>query len=261
MHYYQFNIADYRKDTVHLSPMEHFIYRQLIDWYYLDEKPIPRETQVVMRRLGLGSSGLSELENVLNDFFKMTQKGWTHSRIERDLNGYKEKRDISRRNGSKGGRPKKQELSEVEKPRRTQPVISGNPDVTQTKPNHKPRTINQEPSLRKDANASCTKPSVSHSKMNGAPYQKIVDIYHETLPMLRRVRTLTDNRKNQMRLRCQNEFPDLDTWQAYFEDIGKSKFLTGQADPVNGGRVWQADIDWLLKPGNIAKVSEGKYHG
>ena len=55
MHYYKFNIADYRKDTGHLSTLEHGIYRQLIDWQYLDEKPIPLETQVVSRRLRLGS--------------------------------------------------------------------------------------------------------------------------------------------------------------------------------------------------------------
>ncbi|MER2164727.1 MAG: DUF1376 domain-containing protein, partial [Psychrobacter alimentarius] len=35
MHYYSFNIADYKKDTAHLKPMEHYIYRSLIDLYYL----------------------------------------------------------------------------------------------------------------------------------------------------------------------------------------------------------------------------------
>ena len=72
MHYYQFNIGDYRADTAHLSIIEHGIYRQLIDWYYLDEKPIPKETQVVMRRLRLGSDEQHYLTNVLNDFFVLT---------------------------------------------------------------------------------------------------------------------------------------------------------------------------------------------
>ena len=61
MHYYQFNISDYRADTAHLNIIEHGIYRQLIDWYYLDEKPIPKETQVVMRRLCLGFDEVSLL--------------------------------------------------------------------------------------------------------------------------------------------------------------------------------------------------------
>jgi len=40
LHYYTFNIGDYRRDTGHLSLLEHGIYRQLIDSYYLSEKPI-----------------------------------------------------------------------------------------------------------------------------------------------------------------------------------------------------------------------------
>lgn len=55
MHYYSFNIADYKKDTDYLSPIEHYVYRSLIDRYYLDEMPIPRETQPLLRRLKLAS--------------------------------------------------------------------------------------------------------------------------------------------------------------------------------------------------------------
>ena len=76
MHYYKFNIADYRKDTGHLSTIEHGIYRQLIDWYYLDEQPIPAETQLVSRRLRLGSEELKFLENVLSDFFVLDKSGY-----------------------------------------------------------------------------------------------------------------------------------------------------------------------------------------
>ena len=53
MHYYSFNIADYKKDTGHLTPIEHYIYRSLIDKYYLDETPIINETKSIMRRLQL----------------------------------------------------------------------------------------------------------------------------------------------------------------------------------------------------------------
>ena len=41
MHYYQFNIAYYRKDTYPLTPVQPMIYRWLIDEYYLNEKPFP----------------------------------------------------------------------------------------------------------------------------------------------------------------------------------------------------------------------------
>lgn len=134
MHYYKFNIADYRKDTGHLSTIEHGIYRQLIDWYYLDEQPIPEENQVVIRRLRLGSDEVIFLQNVLSDFFVLGKTGWTHRRIEGEIKDYAEQAEKNKNNGKLGGRPKK-----------TQSVISGLPNDSQNNPNHKPLTINHKP--------------------------------------------------------------------------------------------------------------------
>src|SRR5512135_2955435 len=100
MHYYQFNIADYRKDTVHLTPIEHYIYRTLIDWYYLDELPITKETQVVMRRLSLDFSLEQNVKNVLKDFFIECDKGWEHKRIRMEINDYHEMAEKNRVNGN-----------------------------------------------------------------------------------------------------------------------------------------------------------------
>ena len=49
MHYYSHNIADYRKDTMGLSLIEHGAYRQLLDQYYLDEKPLPLDEEILYR--------------------------------------------------------------------------------------------------------------------------------------------------------------------------------------------------------------------
>lgn len=128
MHYYQFNIADYRKDTGHLSLLEHGIYRQLLDEYYLNQKPI--ETQQVIRRLSIKTQEeKTALENVLNDFFNMSECGkfYTKKRCDKEINDYLKKAEVSRANGSKGGRPSK--------PRKTQQVILANPEETQTKGN------------------------------------------------------------------------------------------------------------------------------
>jgi uncharacterized protein YdaU (DUF1376 family) len=134
MHYYKFNIADYRKDTGHLSTIEHGIYRQLIDWYYLDENPIPLETQVVSRRLRLASEvEVLSLQNVLSDFFKEGKSGYVHKRIELDINDYHEQAEKNQRNGKLGGRPKK-----------TQVVIDGLPDASQNNLNYKPLTTNHK---------------------------------------------------------------------------------------------------------------------
>lgn len=138
MHYYKFNIADYRKDTGHLSTIEHGIYRQLIDWYYLDEQPIPEETQVVIRRLRLGCDEVIFLQNVLSDFFVLGKTGYTHKRIEVEIKDYSEQAEKNKNNGKLGGRPKK-----------TQSVMSGLPDESQNNPNHKPLTINHKPIEKK----------------------------------------------------------------------------------------------------------------
>ena len=141
MHYYQFNIADYRKDTVHLTRIEHSIYRDLIDWYYLEETPIPTETQVVMRRLRLGcETEATALKNVLQDFFSQESDGFHHKRIDFDIAEFRAQCEKNRSNGLKGGRPKG---------KKTQWVTSGLPVVSQTdataNPNHKPLTINHKP--------------------------------------------------------------------------------------------------------------------
>lgn len=138
MHYYQFNIADYRKDTQHLSPIEHYIYRELMDWYYLDEKPITQNNPGVLRRLRLGSENTESLQNVLQEFFILEGENWVHGRIEREISNFHTRAHTAKVNGSKGGRPSK--------PKKTKPVIFDNPEKTDPDNfgnltnNHKPLT-------------------------------------------------------------------------------------------------------------------------
>lgn len=240
MHYYQFNIADYRKDTQHLSPIEHFIYRELIDWYYLDENPIPRKTQVVMRRLRLVSENEQEVQNVLEEFFEETDFGWIHARIEREILAYQRKAEAAKANGIKGGRPKK--------PRKTQSVNLGSEKKPKGKltNNHKPLTnSNNSP------NGEC-----GNSKSSPVPYQRIVDLYHQHLPKLPRVVKISTKRQRAIRARWKDDADNLEYWEAYFKHAATSKFLHGQND-----RGWTADIDFLTREDVMIKMQEGKYHG
>jgi len=101
MHYYQFNISDYRKDTTHLSRLEHSIYRDLIDWFYLDESPIPLDLTLVSRKLRLCSTDDERaLNNVLTDFFKCTNEGYTQKRIQQEIDEYR----LTVANASKAGK-------------------------------------------------------------------------------------------------------------------------------------------------------------
>lgn len=125
MHYYQFNIADYRKDTTHLSMLEHGAYRQLLDWHYLDQAPIPLETEVVFRRLSARTNDERlAIEMVLKEMFERTESGYIQRRVMQEIEVYQAKAERARDNGKLGGRPKK-----------TNVVISGNQEQTQEKAN------------------------------------------------------------------------------------------------------------------------------
>ena len=86
MHYYSFNIADYRKDTGHLSILEHGIYRQLIDMYYLEEGPLPQKDRL-MRLLCVRTADEEQaLCSVLADFFERLDDGqYVSSRCDKEL--------------------------------------------------------------------------------------------------------------------------------------------------------------------------------
>ncbi len=51
MNYYRHHIGDYRSNTSHLSLLEHGIYRQLLDTYYLSEGPITPDLDILFSKI------------------------------------------------------------------------------------------------------------------------------------------------------------------------------------------------------------------
>jgi uncharacterized protein YdaU (DUF1376 family) len=135
MNYYSHHIGDYRRNTSHLSLLEHGIYRQLLDTYYLSEQPISSDLEIVYRKLCARTDDeRNVVEGVLREFFKLTKKGWVHAQCEKEIKAYKGKADRARDNGKLGGRPKE-----------TKRVISGLSEKTEQEANQEPRTTNHEP--------------------------------------------------------------------------------------------------------------------
>lgn len=131
MHYYQRNIGDYARDTGHLSVLEHGLYVLMLDWYYLNERPI---TDFDLKRISRGM--VDEAKTVLCEYFKETEYGWIHSYADRVIEAYHQKAEKNRKNGQMGGRPKADG-----NPEETQTVSERNPTVTLTN--------NQEPITKK----------------------------------------------------------------------------------------------------------------
>jgi hypothetical protein len=135
-------------------------------------------------------------------------------------------------------------------------------------------TNNQEP-LTNNHNINICPPSGEPEVGNGLPkccHQEVIDLYHKHLPTLRRVEVWNDARKGYLRQRWrevaqelaaakQITSEDVLVWFAeFFAHIGQSKFLTGRVNDKSG-RSFTADLEWILKPSNFAKIIEGKYHG
>lgn len=131
MHYYNFNIGDYMKHTLHLTPEEDLAYRRLLDMYYDTEAPIPNNIPLVSRRLRMGSD---VVESVLKEFFEFTEEGYKNYRADGEIADYHKFLEKQKANGRLGGRPKKGK----------KPI--GNPDLTQSEPkkslNNKQQTTN-----------------------------------------------------------------------------------------------------------------------
>lgn len=93
------------------------------------------------------------------------------------------------------------------------------------------------------------------------PHQEIISLYHEILPMCPRVKEWNQARRRflQGRWRENSKRQKLDWWSGYFSYVSKSDFLTGKVNSNNGQRPFLADLEWLIRPGNLVKVIEGKY--
>ena len=87
--------------------------------------------------------------------------------------------------------------------------------------------------------------------------------------MLPRFQVRNDTRDGYIRSRWKQFFSEgdfttkeggLDCFRWFFENkVGPSKFLTGQSEGRNGAKPFIADLEWLMRPTNFAKVIEGKY--
>ena len=95
---------------------------------------------------------------------------------------------------------------------------------------------------------------------NGIPIKKIVELYHAKLPTLPKVEKLTETRRGYLKQRFREDLPDLEHWENYFDFISQSDFLMGRAQGRDGKPPFRADLEWITKPANYAKIAEEKYH-
>lgn len=241
MHFYPFNIPDYRQDAGHLTLEEHYIYRHLIDEYYLEEAPLTLDKRMLMRRMRLTPDQAWALDSVLEEFFSETDNGYIHTRIEAELSTIYAKSDKARESANmrwhrNANAPKKNATAmRTHTERNASAMLPKTEDLI---PNTKETTSSEKPAAS-----------------SPVPYQKIVDLYHEHCPKFPRVVKLSAKRKKHMSARWKDEADNLEFWATYFKHAATSNFLGGSND-----RSWKADIDFLISERAMIGMQEGKYH-
>ena len=93
------------------------------------------------------------------------------------------------------------------------------------------------------------------------PIKEIINKYHLILPELPRVQKITKTREGYIKQRWREDLTDLNQWGNFFRFVRNSDFLMGKIEPINGRRPFIADLEWLVRPSNFAKIAEDKYHG
>jgi len=135
VNYYKRHLGDYARKAGHLSMLEHGAYNLILDAYYDREVP-PTRAEAIRFARARSAEEIAAVDVVLAEFFTETDGRYVQGRVEREFEEAAIQADKNRDNGKKGGRPRKTAApSTPEEPKKTQSVISDNPNESQKNPN------------------------------------------------------------------------------------------------------------------------------
>ena len=151
MNFYKHYIGDFQRDTNHLSLTERGAYLALIHHYYATEVPLPAEHAQLCRIAGAITSAEQKAVKAVMPFFKKTDSGLTHDRIEAELEKAGN-RSNTNREIAVAREAKRREEREARNEQRTEHDSCTNraEDVPRTE--HE-RSTNQTPDYREEAKA------------------------------------------------------------------------------------------------------------
>lgn len=254
MNFYKRHLGDIAKACGHLSQGQMGAYDLLLDWLYANEKPLPLALESV-HRIGRATNRAerANVDAVLSEFFIQTEHGYTQKRVGEEI-AKATAQAITNQRIAAEREARRRERSEHE---------SFNDSCTNGQPSQTPDTRhqteaitlpngNESPAAPEDAPAGKGPPA--------CPQQRIIALYHDVLPELRRVREWNPMRQKLLARRWAEkpERQTLDWWRDYFAYVRKSRFLMGQTHGRDG-RPFDCDLEWLVRPTNFAKVVEGRY--
>ena len=252
MHYYQFNIGDYKSHTEHLSEMEDLTYRRLLDWYYLHETPIPLDLIEVARKIRMRSHS-DCIALVLQEYFERTDDGWIHHRANAEIAKAGEKSEKA--SASAKARWNKGSDANALRAQSESNATQDTRHIT-----HNTEHIYLEP-----------KGSLSEAGLPTCPQQDILILWKKNLPHLTQPRTWEGSRKTNLRQRWlqaakpsdyspegyKTQEEGLKWWDGFFAYIAKDTSLAKGFE--SKGRTWLPDLEWVVNATNFQKIIDGKY--
>ena len=272
VHYYTFHIGDYRKDTVHLTLLEHAIYRSLIDSCFETEQPLPLDHAKLMRSHSVRSEAEKEsFNNVLADFFIETPDGYRNFRVDNELEKIYKKSEKARESAkirwekkAKAMQTDSERIANASKVDANAPKNDADGMLPINPLTHNPETKDKTispsgSSIEIDQQdligdlESYEKPA-SKNKMPRNWTQSLVDTYHECLPDWPRVEIINDDRKKaaSRAWKFTKESNTVDFWRGMFSECQGNKFMEGDND-----RGWKGNFDYLLTSKAMVKIYEG----
>lgn len=96
MHYYRFNIGDYKSHTSHLDPIEDIAYRRMLDWQYLHERLLPLDLAEIGRAIGMRTHSES-IAYVISEFYEKTANGYENKRVSHEIAQFHEKSELAKK--------------------------------------------------------------------------------------------------------------------------------------------------------------------
>jgi uncharacterized protein YdaU (DUF1376 family) len=263
-----FYVADYLADTQHLSTIQHGAYMLMLMSAWTRGGSLPADDVHLAGITRLGPALWRKHKAVLMSFFDEQDGSLVQKRLSEEYLKSSKFKEAAQVNGAKGGRPK------------------NNPGVkfglTQNEPKTNPTPNPNESKPQPQLQPQETKTSQNMSPPNGGdvngfavdlipvcPQKEIIALYHEHLPLCPHVREWNDTRQKYLKTRWREKAIErhwtskaqgLEMFAKLFDFIAESKFLTGQAAPKPGQPPFMADLEWIVRPNNWAKIIEGRYH-
>lgn len=275
MHYYKRNIGDYAKKAGRLTMLQHGAYTLLLDACY-DREQFPTIGDAIDWTWASTKEEREAVEFVLTKFFSLDEATgrYIQNRIQEELANFHENSEINKR------------IALEREAKRREKSTNRAQTVHEPPPNHKPLTNNQEPVTK---NQSLEGTNVPSSPPDGEPegkkgrkkaedefppcsHQSVIDLYHSLCPTLPKVEVWNDVRQGYLRARWREIAADqsktqkvtteslLEWWKDFFKFVALSKFLTGRGNYGKDRTPFVADLEWLVRPTNFAKIIENRYH-